>query len=76
MSYSEEEDTVLQIFYVRLLQYTTIYTLNRLSYCTCKPDFDQIQRVKHKCGHHTSTESRDQISYLDMTEHLLDMSGY
>lgn len=40
-------------------------------YCTCKPDFDQIQRVKHKRGHHTSAQSRHQVSDFDMTEHLL-----
>lgn len=45
-------------------------------YCTCKPDFDQIQRVKHNSGHHTSTESCDQVFYLDVTEDFSHISGY
>ena len=55
---------------------TVSNSLNMMSYCTCKPDFDQIQGVKHKRWHHTSAESRHQVFYLYMTEDLLDMSGY
>lgn len=44
-------------------------------YCTCEPDFDQIQRVKHKRGHHTSAKSRHQVFYLDVTENLLGVSA-
>lgn len=46
-----------------------------MRYSTCKPDFDQIQRVKHKRGYHTSAKSRHQVFYLDMTENLLGMSA-
>lgn len=51
-------------------------SVNERSCHTCKPDFDQVQRMKHKRGDHTSTQSRDQVSYLDVTEDLLDMCGH
>lgn len=61
---------------MRLLHCIMVNKLISLSYCTCEPDFDQIQRVKHNSGHHTSTESCDQVFYLDVTEDCSDISGY
>lgn len=44
--------------------------------CTCKPDLHQIQRVKHQRGHHTSTQTGEQVFDPDMTEDLLSMAAY
>lgn len=48
-------------------------TIKELRHCTCKPDFDQIQRVKHQCGYHTSAKPRYEVFHPNMTEHLLGL---
>lgn len=48
---------------------------SRSSRCTCKPGLHQVQRVKRQSGHHTTAQSRHQVSYFHMAEDLLDVSG-
>ena len=45
-----------------------------ISNCTCKPDLDQVQGVKHQRGHHSATQSCHQVLYPHMAEDVLDMS--
>lgn len=42
---------------------------------TCKPDFDQVQGMKHQRWHHSSTETCHQVFDPHVAEDLPDVSS-